>query len=35
MFAGPLRSGTRWPTIRAVDDKPTPEINAFQGKSKK
>jgi len=29
MFAGPQRSGTRHPTIRAVDDKPMPEINAF------
>jgi len=35
MFAGPPRSGTCRPTIRAVDDKPMPEINAFQGKPKK
>jgi hypothetical protein len=35
MFAGPLRSGPRHPGIRALDDKPNPEINAFQGKPKK
>jgi hypothetical protein len=35
MFVGPPRSGTCHPTIRAVDDKPTLEINGFQGKSKK
>jgi Retrotransposon gag protein len=35
MFAGPPRSGTCHPTIRVVDDKPTLEINAFQGKPKK
>jgi hypothetical protein len=35
MFAGPPRSGPRRPGIRALDDKPNPEINAFQGKPKK
>jgi hypothetical protein len=29
MFAGPIRSGPRRPNIRALDDKPNPEINAF------
>jgi hypothetical protein len=29
MFAGPPRSGPRCPGIRALDDKPNPEINAF------
>jgi hypothetical protein len=35
MFAGPLRSGPWCPGIRALDDKPNLEINAFQGKPKK
>jgi len=35
MFAGPPRSGPRRPNIRALDDKPSTEINAFQGKPKK
>jgi hypothetical protein len=35
MFAGPLRSGPRHPGIRALDDKPNTEINAFQGKPRK
>jgi hypothetical protein len=35
MFAGPSRSGLRRPGIRALDEKPQPEINAFQGKPKK
>jgi hypothetical protein len=36
MFTGPLRSGSHRPSIRAIEDnKPTLEINAFQGKSKK
>ena len=35
MFAGPPRSGPRCPGIRALDDKPNMEINAFQGKPKK
>jgi hypothetical protein len=35
MFAGPPRSGPRRPGIRALDDKPNTEINAFQGKPKK
>jgi hypothetical protein len=35
MFAGPPRSGPRCPGIRALDDKPNTEINAFQGKPKK
>jgi hypothetical protein len=32
MFAGPQRSGPRRLSIRALDDKPNTEINAFQGK---
>jgi len=35
MFAGPPRSRSRRPGIRALDDKPNTEINAFQGKPKK
>jgi hypothetical protein len=35
MFAGLPRSGPRRPGIRALDNKPNPEINAFQGKPKK
>jgi len=35
MFAGPPRSGPQCPGIRALDDKPNTEINAFQGKPKK
>jgi hypothetical protein len=35
MFAGPLRSEPHHPNIRALDDKPNTEINAFQGKPKK
>jgi hypothetical protein len=35
IFAGPPRLGPRHPGIRALDDKPNPEINAFQGKPKK
>jgi hypothetical protein len=35
MFARPIRSGPRCPNIQALDDKPNPEINAFQGKPKK
>jgi hypothetical protein len=35
MFAGPIRSRSRCPNIRALDDKPNTEINAFQGKPKK
>jgi len=35
MFAGPPRLGPRRPGIRALDNKPNPEINAFQGKPKK
>jgi hypothetical protein len=35
MFAGPIRSGLCCPNIRALDNKPNPEINAFQGKPKK
>jgi hypothetical protein len=35
MFAGPLRSRSCHLGIRALDDKPNPEINAFQGKPKK
>ena len=35
IFAGPLRSGPQCPGIRALDDKPNTEINAFQGKPKK
>jgi hypothetical protein len=34
MFVGPSKSETCHPTIRVVDDQPTPEINAFKGKSK-
>jgi hypothetical protein len=35
MFAGPPRSGPHRPGIRALDDKPNMEINAFQGKPRK
>jgi len=35
MFAGPSRSGLYRPEIRALDEKPQLEINAFQEKSKK
>jgi hypothetical protein len=35
MFAGPLKGGTRRPTIKAMDTTPNPEINAFKGKPKK
>jgi hypothetical protein len=31
MFVGPIRSGPCRPNIRALDDKPNPEINAFRG----
>jgi hypothetical protein len=35
MFIGPPRSGPYHPGIQALDEKPQPEINAFQGKPKK
>jgi hypothetical protein len=35
MFAEPIRSGLCHPNIKALDDKLTMEINAFQGKPKK
>jgi hypothetical protein len=35
MFAEPPRSGPHHPGIRALDDKPNAEINAFQGKPRK
>ena len=35
MFAGPPRSGPQCPGIRALDDKPNTEINAFQAKPRK
>jgi hypothetical protein len=35
MFAGPPRSRPQRLGIRALDDKPNPEINAFQRKPKK
>jgi len=35
MFAGPSRSGLHCPGIRALDEKPQLEINAFQEKPKK
>jgi hypothetical protein len=35
MFAGPLRSRPHHLGIRALNDKPNTEINAFQGKLRK